>query len=174
MGLLLHLLEGESEPPQEELLRLFNYSLVSGRLWRRVSVSPNTVEGQLVTRSHNAGYLAVGIQGKAYLAHRVIWCMVTGQWPTACIDHSDGRRDNNCWLNLREASRTENNRNTSGWEHSKSGVKGVYPARASGRWEARITVDSKALYLGTYDTVPEAKAVYDHHAKLHFGEFHKQ
>jgi hypothetical protein len=161
-----------SNPPtQVRLLELFNYSIVEGGLRRNYTKQYNAVGGKLAHSTHNAGYYSVSVDGKSYLVHRLIWCLVTGEWPRETLDHANGNRSDNAWLNLREASRAENNRNGVGWKHSKSGVKGVYPAKALGRWEAKITLNSKSKSLGTYDSIEAAKTAYDEAAKLNYGTF---
>lgn len=50
--------------------------------------------------------------GKRYLQHRVIWAIVTGDWPVNTIDHKDGDSSNNKWSNLREATLSEQQQNT--------------------------------------------------------------
>jgi hypothetical protein len=52
-----------------------------------------------------------------------------------------------------------------------SSFKGVYKARKSDRWTARIRFDGKAQWLGTYDTEIEAAAAYNVAAKSFHGEF---
>ena len=168
---LLKATELKAEPTSERLNELFDYSLITGKLYRRLTINYNALKGELAHGSHNAGYCATSVDGKRYLVHRVIWCMVTGEWPEHTIDHEDTNRQNNAWINLRLATRAQNNRNGVGWGNSKSGVKGVYPAKALGRWEAKITLDSKSKSLGTYDSIEAAKEAYDTAAKQHYGEF---
>src|SRR6185312_6411116 len=50
------------------------------------------------------GYRYVGIDGGTYLAHRLIWFIVTGKWPKSLIDHINGVKSDNRWRNLRPAN----------------------------------------------------------------------
>lgn len=50
------------------------------------------------------GYIAISVDGTAYLGHRLAWLHETGAWPEDLIDHRDGVRSNNRWLNLRPAT----------------------------------------------------------------------
>jgi hypothetical protein len=161
------------EITSERLNELFTYSVVTGQLIRKVTINYKALAGQLVDFKHNAGYSSVAVDGVRLLVHRVIWCMVTGSWPTEILDHIDGNRSNNIWTNLRSATRAENNRNGLGWQKSKSGLKGVYPAKAANRWEAKITVNSKSKSLGTYDSIHEAKEAYNRAAIYHYRDFAK-
>ena len=54
------------------------------------------------------GYLNIGLAGRRYLLHRVVWLWMTGQWPTLELDHINGLRWDNRWCNLREVSHIQN------------------------------------------------------------------
>jgi hypothetical protein len=60
---------------------------------------------------HNGHRLVLFIDRKQYRAHRVIWLLMTGEWPTNDVDHEDRDALNNRWLNLRDKTPAENNRN---------------------------------------------------------------
>jgi hypothetical protein len=53
---------------------------------------------------------------------------------------------------------------------NKIGLKGM-SIRPNGRYQARIRVDKKIIWLGTFDTPEEAHSAYVQAAKQHFGEF---
>lgn len=75
--------------------------------------------------------------GKVYLIHRLIWFWQTGEWPEF-IDHIDGNPHNNKWDNLRNVSRSENQRNTKLRYDNTSGIAGVCYGKRDGVWIARI------------------------------------
>ena len=76
-------------------------------------------------KSH-PGYWRVGINGKMYLVHRVIYEMLHGKIPDdKQVDHIDGDPSNNSPSNLRLVSRTENQRNMKKDKRNKSGIAGV-------------------------------------------------
>jgi hypothetical protein len=116
---------------------------------------------QRTWNTRHAGKLAftVGCQGyrrgtifrRMYLAHIVAWAMYYDRWPTKCIDHINGVRDDNRIANLREATRTENARNARMKRNNTSGATGVFPHK--NRWRAYIN-----LHLGIFDTFEEAVA----------------
>ncbi len=72
------------------------------------------------------GYWRVGINGKMYLIHRVIYEMLHGKIPEGKqVDHIDGDPSNNSPSNLRLVSQPENQRNMKKGKRNKSGVAGV-------------------------------------------------
>jgi hypothetical protein len=120
-------------------------------------VNFNRNAGQLATHIQSSGYVTLKIYGVNYLAHRVIWKMVTGKEPPKLVDHIDRDKTNNRWVNLREASAAENKRNQHLYASNSSGYSGIYPVRSS--WLVRISVNKRRHNLGTYPTLAEAIAV---------------
>ena len=104
------------------------------------------------------GYKVGTILGKVFSAHRVIWAMVTGEWPDIQIDHEDHDRSNNRFVNLKEATHVENLRNQSMRCTNTSGVMGVHWYKATEKWMAKIMVDGESIFLGYHDTIKEAAA----------------
>jgi hypothetical protein len=72
------------------------------------------------------GYITIRVIYKSYLAHRLAWLYVHGEWPENLIDHINNNRSDNRICNLRKATKTENNRNTLRGSKNKSGVKSVF------------------------------------------------
>lgn len=105
------------------------------------------------------GYLKITYKGKRYFAHRLAWFIVHGGWSIGQIDHIDGDRGNNRIENLRDVSHTlnqQNRRNAS--RNSTSGLLGAHKCR--GKWYAKIGIDGKQKYLGTFATKEAAHAEY--------------
>ena len=120
------------------------------------------------------GYLTVEIGGRNYQSHRLAWLHVTGKWPKDQIDHINGIRDDNRFLNLREATAFENTRNAKAKKNNKTGLKGVSRRqRISGTFVfvARIHLENKRVHLGCFKTAEEASRAYIESARKHFGEF---
>ena len=103
------------------------------------------------------GYKVGHIFSRRYRAHRVIWCMVHGRWPTA-IDHIDGDTSNNSISNLREASQQENMRNISRRTDNTSGFSGVCWATRDEKWRAYIENGGKRIWLGDFKSKRKAVA----------------
>lgn len=127
-------------------------------------------------RKLSRGYVVVaysGPDGTRYMqGHRIAWALMTGAWPAQEIDHINGRRSDNRWENLREATHTENNRHKAAESGSKTGVRGVYPHHdGSGRFIAQIRAEGRIKYLGTFDTKDAAAAARAEAARSAFGAF---
>jgi hypothetical protein len=98
------------------------------------------------------------IDGENYLAHRLIWRMVTGEWPTHQIDHEDRDRANNRWKNIRPATNKQNSENLTVRSDSTSGVTGVCWDRRRGFWRAYLNHHGKQIPLGSHATFDLAVA----------------
>jgi len=81
---------------------------------------------------------------------------MTGKWPKKYTDHINHIRDDNRLLNLREATDGENQKNSSQRKDNTSGITGVGIHKQSGKWQARIKLDSKLKHLGLFDDKFEA------------------
>lgn len=89
-------------------------------------------------------------------AHRVIWAVVKGAWPSQQIDHINRAKADNRIANLRDVDGSANQRNR-GIPHSglRAGV-----APSGRRFKAIITARGRQRYLGTFGTEAEAHAAY--------------
>lgn len=104
------------------------------------------------------GCYAGKLRGKPLLAHRVVWFLAHGEWPSV-IDHIDGDGFNNRLDNLRNVTQQVNMHN-----QSRRGYH--YSARA-GKYIARITLGGKQIHVGTFGTAEEAHAAYLEAKKIH-------
>lgn len=78
------------------------------------------------------------------------WFYMTGVWPTNEIDHINRDPLDDSWVNLREVSHEHNIQNRGLHKSSTSGVAGVLYKPAKGKWEARIQVRRKVIFLGLF------------------------
>jgi len=111
-----------------------------------------------IAGSTEKGYRRVDVDGKTLRAHRVIWAIVTGAWPTGQIDHEDRNRSNNRWSNLSDVTDLQNRRNRSRQVNNTSGVTGVTYLKRDQKWRARIKVGGRYRALGEFPTLEQAAA----------------
>jgi hypothetical protein len=107
-----------------------------------------------------SGYLSGGVLGVSYNTHRIIWALVTGEWPDQ-IDHDNRIRDDNRWDNLRNVDAAEQSKNHKMSKNNTSGHTGVYYHKATRKWMARIG----QKYLGIFDDIDDAATAYRNEAK---------
>jgi len=120
---------------------------------------------------HRFGYRLIGINNIKYRAHRLVWLYMTGSWPKEFLDHKNGIRDDNRFCNLREATMSENNRNMSMRSDNNSGFRGVSKIKSSNKWQSNIHINSKQIYLGSFNTPQDAHEAYKIAAIKYHGEF---
>lgn len=104
------------------------------------------------------GYVNLRVFGIPVKAHRVIFEMVTGQPPEHEIDHIDGDRSNNKWVNLRPATPSTNSQNRVMTSQNSSGQVGVSFKKSRNQWVAYIGIGGKKKHLGYFDHFEDAVA----------------
>ncbi len=123
--------------------------------------------GRIAGCKSRDGYAALRLDGRHYLAHRLAWLYMTGEWPKDQVDHRNGWKLDNAWDNLREANHSQNMSNRPGWGRYPKGVM----RDRSGRFRAAVRKDGRREYLGTFDTPEEAHAAYVARARELHGSF---
>jgi len=116
----------------------------------------------------NSGYIGITIDGKCYLAHRLVYKWHFGVVGEE-IDHINGDKQDNRIENLRVVSRSQNQWNSVLRSDNTSGIKGV--TRRGSNWIAQIKLYGRNLYLGRYkDKMEAARRVAQMRSVLH-GEY---
>lgn len=134
---------------------IFMYS--DGFLYWKKSCDYRVKVGDVAGFEHSSGYVAVSVDSKLKLAHRVIWEMLRGEIPQNMeIDHIDKCRKNNKIENLRLVSRDENLKNKGMYKCNKSGVTGFIFNKQNSKWAANIRVNGKLKHLGYYADFEDA------------------
>ena len=144
-----------------ELLReILHYDPETGYFRWKVATSRAIKTGAIAGCADGEGYLEIGIFRRKYLTHRLAWLYQTGSWPEGEIDHVNGIRNDNRFVNLRPATRSQNQQNTRRQINNTSGFKGVSWFEPTRRWKAYINLRRKQIHLGYFDTPEEAHAAY--------------
>ena len=101
-------------------------------------------------------YAATRSNGNKYIMlHRLINQTDAG----LATDHINGDTFDNRKCNLRSVTTSQNGLGCRKLPLNKSGYRGVYQHKMTGKWEARITVNSKDIYMGLFKDKHVAGAV---------------
>lgn len=155
----------------DRLRHALHYDPETGVFTRRVDAHNGRWKAGEVAGSYMGTYLAVWIDGKNHLAHRLAWLYMTGARPPEAIDHRDMDHKNNRWRNLRAATKSTNGANRKKPSSNRSGFKGVSLCGSTGMWRADISKDGIKKNLGRFPTKEAAHAAYATAAGELFGEF---
>jgi len=159
----------ENTITQKQLKDEFKY--IDGMLlWRRDTRNRLRKKGDVAGYVRGIGYRVVVVKRIPYFVHRLIFLYHYGYLPEY-IDHIDGNKENNDISNLRECTRSQNGYNSKIPKHNTSGVKGVSWCKVSRKWTAKIKLNGKCVYLGSFwDKDVAAQIVRIERLRLH-GEF---
>lgn len=138
--------------------RLWSYDPETGKLtWkvREKRVWPGKIAGYAFV-SGRTSYFRVKYRCVDYLAHHIVWLLITGEWPDGEIDHEDGNGLNNRKDNLRDVTSLENDRNKRLASNNTSGANGVYWCAEKRRWRSVIRIDGELINLGSFRNKEEA------------------
>lgn len=142
----------DSTLTHERLKELLHYDPVTGLFtWRvkrlrgkgNLTVNPGDIAGCLSP----LGYILLRIEGRNYLANRLAWFYMKGEWPKFEIDHDDRDKTNNRLINLRDVTHLVNMQNQSTVRSDGTAV-GVAFNKRRGKWMAYINANRKRTYLG--------------------------
>lgn len=158
------------EPTQSQVKKLLEYNPDTGLFTckiKRMRLDPGMIAGG----KRKDGYVVIYLQGKQYYAHRLAWLYMTGKFPKEDLDHINMNPSDNRWINLREASRSQNNYNRKVQRNNKIGYKGVYKHREN-QYKATAWINKKRTNIGSYRTPEEASEAYQNFVKDKHKEFY--
>ena len=147
---------------QGYLKSVFEYSEHTGiLLWKKEKLkgSRKSFIAGYIDSSVSSGYRKICFNGSTYGAHRIIWIMVYGSAPQGEIDHVDGDRSNNAIKNLRDVSKSSNQKNAKLRSNNSTGIMGVHKLKIGGSYQVTIAKSGKRSYIGTYRDFFEACCV---------------
>lgn len=151
----------------EEWKKLLSYDPSTGKFtwlrhFRRGKI------GKVAGYFNNGGYTIIRWKNHDYYAHRLAFLFVTGTMPDI-VDHANKKNSDNRWVNLREASKSQNNFNSVPRLTCKGLPRGITPCLS--KYEARFYANGKVHYLGVFTTVEEAVLARKSAAEKVYGEF---
>jgi hypothetical protein len=119
------------------------------------------------------GYLRGNLFGRLMQSHRAAYMIMTGK--ALCtneqIDHINGIRTDNRWVNLRLVTNTQNQHNSRSAKGSTSQFVGVGWDSTVNKWCAYICPENKKIHLGYFATELDAAIARDKAALKIFGEY---
>lgn len=144
--------------------------LTQEQLKRQLKYNPDTGDFTAVVQKDSGSKAAIGsyinkygcvviqINGVKYLAHRLAFLYMTGEWPAEQVNHINGIFDDNAWSNLKASANNENQTKTGKSTDKTCGVTGVRWLLHKRKWSASIQVDGKPVYLYLGDSEEDAIA----------------
>lgn len=164
-------MEKPRETTFQEVNNHLSYDPETGEIrWKRPT-QPRIALNDLAGHVHSNGYVRIALKGRLLSGHRIANLLMTGEWPKAQMDHINGNRSDNRWVNLREATVVQNLANRPVMPSSKTRIKGVYWSPRHKRFGARIRVDGQRKFLGYFDSMEQASEAYELAARTRHGEF---
>jgi HNH endonuclease len=140
--------------------------------WKKRPPYSRIAVGSVAGGPRWAGHMCFKLNGRQLYAHVVIWWLVKGVWPSDEVDHHNVISGDNVFDNLREATKAQNVRNRRPYKKTGKGLKGAFTHPSfNGRWQSKIVVDGRPIYLGRFDSEEAAHAAYAAAAKVHHGDF---
>ena len=143
---------------QERLIELLHYEQSTGAFsW--VDTSRHHKNKLCNVGYSNGRYWKIMLLGKSVMAHRLAWLYVTGRMPNGEIDHINGNRLDNSFVNLRDVSHSVNMQNQ---RHARANntTKVLGIRKCGDKFTARIGCNGKRFHLGMFETKEDAHHAY--------------
>lgn len=154
----------------EQLKSVLRYDPSTGHFWwRQDRKSGRDMRSSPAGCLTKQGYIKIRFQKKPVFAHRLAWLYMTGEWPIQQIDHVNGEKSDNRFVNLRLATASQNKANTVIRSDNKTGSKGIQQIR--GKWRAKINFNGKQYHLGVFQTKQAAAWAFEFYQRKLFREF---
>lgn len=152
----------------ERLREVLSYNRTTGKFtWLVHRHSIGKVAGTIDSN----GYVLIRVDGKLYRACRLAWLYVKGEWPDHQVDHANLDKADDSWLNLRDATNSQNSMNKPLTKLNTSGFKGVSWSKGQRKWRAYITLEKKQRGLGSFNDPESAHKAYLAAAEKLHGKF---
>lgn len=145
--------------PEQKVLDLMRECLYldshsrTGLSWRKPTSNRVKAGASAFTAgTHSGGYFYGRFCGISVRAHRVVFYLHNGYWPTGIIDHVDGNPKNNAPDNLRDSTRALNSANMNS--------RGYFWNKKSKKWKASVK-KGNLLVAEFFDNEEEARRWYE-------------
>lgn len=146
---------------QERLKELLHYTPDTGIFVWKVTTNTHAIKGSVAGTCNKRGYKIIGINGKKFYIHRLVWLYVYGKFPDGEIDHIDCNPKNNTITNLRVITRSGNCQNKiKAQSNNLTGFLGVGRTKSGIKFHAQIGINGKTKHIGYFHTQEEAHKAY--------------
>lgn len=163
----------EKKLSQNELKQLLHYDPESGIFTWLMSNKKNAYSGKTAGTISISGYLVINIGNVQYFLHRLAILYVHGVGGSDQVDHINHVKTDNRIVNLRQVTRSENQRNLSLSKRNTTGEVGVYLDKKKLRYYSQIYACGKTIHLGYFSEKADAiKARKEANIKYSFHENH--
>jgi len=148
---------------QSTLLETFDYDPDTGALTYRKP--RGSLPAGRPAGTPTRGGVSILFAGSHTLAHRIIWNIMTGEWPQNSVRHINGDKLDNRWSNLvvaaplrerdpdtRKPIKPAPNRRVA---HGVGRV--VFAKMGVTRFEANAIIDKERVFIGRFETEAEAR-----------------
>lgn len=144
-------------------MRVHDYSINWGEFFEYDVTSPSGLRWKIKPKSRkiNIGDVAgcltsrkrwvVGLRGKVYMAHNIVWLLHFILEDDLIIDHINGDSSDNNLTNLRKITQRQNCRNVGKSKNNKSGITGVSYHKRDAYWSASYMLDGKLVQERFYE-----------------------
>ena len=166
---------------EQKRINTYKEGFLEDRILERLEYDPSTGlitnkrNGKEAGCKHNSGSRLITFSSKEedyyfkMSSYRIAWFLHYGKWPEGFVDHINGIRDDDRIDNLRVVNYSQNAMNSRPQANASVKYKGVRLMPAA--FIATITVNSKQVHLGTFQTAEDAAIAYNEAAAKHYGEY---
>ena len=155
----------EEQALDEHILSIYRYDPNDGNIYFKQNIGNKKAGQKAGSICKNNDYSRIKFGKKSKLSHRVAWFLYYGKWPKNFIDHINGIKNDNKIENLREATRRQNSLNKK--IHRDGQLIGAHydKHKYKKKWIAKMSINGKSKFLGSYATKEEAHKRYVEHLK---------
>lgn len=139
---------------EKELKRILHYCPETGVFTWLVNTGIKHLKGR-VAGAGTTKYRVLSIYNTRYMAHRLAFVYMTGEYPLE-VDHVNHNKHDNRWSNLRSVTTKENHRNNDLNRNNTSGITGVVWHKVRKKWTASVRFDGKRKHLGIFSKKSDA------------------
>lgn len=135
---------------QAKLKELLFYDSGTGLFVRQVKTCNTVRIGDIAGSINKLGYVVISVLNKPYLAHRLAWLYMFGEFPKGEVDHINRDKSDNRITNLRDVGRSQNSINTPVRAHSQIGHKNIKFDKRDSKYSVIFTRNHEVLSLGAF------------------------